>query len=435
MNNRRAFLQKVGAWAALYQYGIGKANFAPAASLAMEADTSATDLLRMGFKPHLVKQGDGSGGWIEKAAEIQYLNYGKPAPYYEAKGDGTMLFGVAQMDNGEVVAIGTWDSDDKTHTAQIVRQRPIVGFSRDQGATWTDLTPIEGGNGRPMMLTYLGKGNLMFQTDLVDPIMQYFSHDYGRTWPERQPLQRTTEGKPFFSEGNALVDRDAHGVATRIAQLGGHTDMSGSQAWPQAPTEEFIRWSSDGGRNWTGESQPAEWRSREEYQGKTYARGCSEGSLVRAANGWLVAALRMDMDPQFFPLRSDNLEGIGVSVSKDNGKTWTAVHRLYHAGRMHAHLILLPNRDILLTHIERQDIDDGGLASYRRGCGAVISHDNGLTWDMAHRYILDGFDFSDNTPMALACGHQYSTLLSDGRILTCYSNYTTKCGVIIRWQP
>jgi hypothetical protein len=102
---------------------------------------------------------------------------------------------------------------------------------------------------------------------------------------------------------------------------------------------------------------------------------------------------------------------------------------------MHAHLILLPNRDILLTHIERQDIDDGRLASYRRGCGAVISHDNGLTWDMAHRYILDGFDFSDNTPMALACGHQYSTLLSDGRTLTCYSNYTTKCGVIIRWQP
>ena len=49
-----------------------------------------------------------------------------------------------------------------------------------------------------MQLTYLGKGNLMFQTDRVIPILQYFSSDYGRTW-ESSRLSLSSEGKTFLT--------------------------------------------------------------------------------------------------------------------------------------------------------------------------------------------------------------------------------------------
>jgi hypothetical protein len=437
VSNRRAFLKQVGAIAAFYPVLTKSIRASPLSSTGKKTENPSEDWHELGFKPHWIKQGDGRGGWVLRPAEIRFVEYGNGTiPYFDIKGDGTMIFGVAQMDNGEVIAVGTWDTGEMVKDPRISSAKPIVAFSRDGANSWTEFKQIEGGNGRPLVLTYLGKGNLSFQTDGVRPIMQYFSSDYGRTWPERQPLQPDSHGNKFFSEGNALVDRNTHGVATRIALTGAYTmPGKGPNAWPEMPTTELIRWSSDGGRTWTNESAPKEWQFEVEYRGKTYRRGACEGSLVRAANGWIVAAIRTDVDPGFFSPAADSMCGIGTSVSKDNGKTWTPVHRLYHAGRHHTCLTVMPNSDIVMTYIERLDMENGRLATYRRGCGAVISRDNGLTWDMAHQYILDSFDFSDGTPFALTCGHQYSTLLNDGHILTSYSNYTAKSGVLIRWKP
>src|SRR5258708_764295 len=48
-----------------------------------------------GWKPHLIKQGNGRGGWDLRAGECRFLH--KPGGKY------TMPFGLAQMDNGEVI--------------------------------------------------------------------------------------------------------------------------------------------------------------------------------------------------------------------------------------------------------------------------------------------------------------------------------------------
>ena len=88
-----------------------------------------------------------------------------------------------------------------------------------------------------------------------------------------------------------------------------------------------------------------------------------------------------------------------------------------------------------MTHVMRQHIEGGRLASYRRGCGAIISRDNGLSWDKTHQYLLDDFEFSDGKPYSSACGHLSSALLDDGHILTCYGNYVAKGACLIRWKP
>jgi hypothetical protein len=389
-----------------------------------------------GWRPHDIQQGDGRGGWLRRPGECRFLH--KPGGKY------TMAFGLAQMDNGELILAGSWH--DGKEGPGIIPEKPVVAFSRDRGKTWTDCALIPDAVGRPVMFTYLGKGELTFQGDLFMPVTQYFSKDHGRTWTERKALQPAenkgtfVDGKshPGFwgAEGNNLVDRDSKGLATRIAQVGWNYDRGTGH--PLEPANGLFRTSSDGGRTWTHAIQPAAWRFTVEHDGKKYVRGVSEGALVRAANGWIVAALRTDMPPRYFslPNKNDNLEGTAVSISKDDGATWSPLQILYDAGRHHAHLLRLPNGDLLMTLIVRVDIQKGRLASYRRGCEAILSHDNGQTWDLAHKYVLDEFEFFDGvTWFNGEVGHLATALLDDGSLLTCYSKYIAKGACLIRWRP
>jgi photosystem II stability/assembly factor-like uncharacterized protein len=409
---RRSFLLGVGSAALL-----GSLN--PPLASAAEHTNPPED---PGWKPHVYRQGDGRGGWVCRSAKYQFLR--------KAGGRYLMAFGLANMDNGEILFAGSWHDGSAERADEA--ERPVISFSRDGGETWTEPQVVEGAKGRPTMLTWLGKGELMFQTDLERVSTQLFSHDYGRTW-EKQSLQLSSNGENFGAEGNSLVDFDRNGRAVRIAQVG-YNFPKGSNL-PFDPTNGLLRWSEDGGRHWINETGPDAWRWKEEFGGKVYERGISEGALVRARNAWLVAALRTDMQPRYFDAANDNLEGTGVSLSKDDGKTWSKIKMLYSAGRMHATLLRLPNGTIVLTHVTRREVEDGRLVGFGHGCGAVLSHDNGATWDLSRRIVLDDFTFSDGTLNSTVCGHQFSTTLNDGSILTCYSHYLSKAAALIRWKP
>lgn len=375
-----------------------------------------------GWKPHPLKQGDGRGGWVVHPAEYQLL--------HPRTGRSICPFGVAQMDNGEIILLGAWHDGGEWREGRA--EHPAIAFSQDGGGSWTEFETLgEEVWGRPMMLAYLGNGELSF----LSSSGRYFSRDYGRTWPERVPVSPAANGSFWACEGNPLVDRDERGRAVRLAELGCNF---GGKGWdPREPTCEFLRWSGDGGRTWADETMPPAWRWQVEYQGKTYTRSVSEGSLVRAANGWLVAALRTDMPPRYFDApHDDSLEGLGVSISRDDGQTWSAVQVLYDAGRHHPHLLLLPDGNIAMTLIVRDDVQEGRLASYRRGCEAIISRDHGLSWEVARTYVLDDFEFCEGAKWYNGeCGHLYSALLGDGSILTCYGNYLTRGASLIRWRP
>ncbi len=367
-----------------------------------------------GWQESQIKQGDGQGGWILKPAQKQLL-----------KGGGG--YGLAQMDNGEVVCMGT---QGKTEEG---KQITVIAFSRDWGETWTDPEPLSDITGRPNMLAYLGAGNLTFAAGG----MRYFSRDYARTWSEGIPVPPASDGDPFYTEGHPLVERDAQGIVTRMAEAGyNNPEWTEKHIWT-AGTLPFLRWSYDGGRTWTNEVRPEVWLWEDTYKGKTYRRGISEGSLTRAQNGWLVAALRTDMPIQFAVdgPRTDNMDGTGVSISRDDGQTWSPVKVLYDGGRMHHAILTMPNGDIVMTMVVRHDMRGGKLASHRKGCDALISHDNGLTWNLDRSYMLDEFEFFDEEdPYKCVCGHQNSILLDDGSILTTYLNYL-KGPILIRWRP
>jgi hypothetical protein len=366
------------------------------------------------WRPHQIKQADGRGGWITRPARIQTLKH--------PGGENTKPFGMAQMDNGEIIFIGSWHNGTK--------EVPVVTISSDGGDTWSALLAIPGQSGRPMMLTYLGGGNLSVITG-----SRLFSSDYGRTWPESVPVPPTSDGLGFYSEGNAAIDRDANGMATKVIESGCH--FKPGKSHPIDDGTALIRHSTDGGRTWQGEVAPSAWKFTTLREGKPHVRGITEGSLVRAVNGWLVAALRTDITSALLAgPHNDNLCGTAISISKDDGRTWSPLNILFTAGRHHAQLHRLSDGMLVCVMIVRNDWRDGRLAGHLGGCDALVSYDHGVSWNLDRRITLDEFEYyNPDTPVSGRSGHIGSAVLDDGSILTAYGNYPRAAAVLVKWKP
>ena len=379
---------------------------------------------------HWIYRYDSVGGRVSQPAKYRFL----PAH----RDQMVMPWGLAKMNNGEVAVAGV-ASPAYIGQSKDAPKQTVLAFSRDQGATWSDYVEVEGCDSRPIMLAYLGNGVLSFMSSFEAQNCRYYSKDYGRTWTEKIALDTAPDGLQVSSEGNSLVEYDDKGVAVAMAETG--------QTMHQRPDGHYqcrgcVRWSHDGGRSWDQFDWPEVWRWHDMHDGQPHDRGVGEGGLVRAANGWIVAALRTDIPAKFLPLGNDNFSGTAVSISKDNGQTWSPLQFVLDLGRHHATLVRLPNDDLVMTFVRRLDMKDDKLASYRRGCDAVISHDHGLTWDVDHTYVLDEFSatgtLNDARTSGLwfrtACGHQFSIALDDGFVLTTYGNYRN-AGALILWKP
>ena len=93
------------------------------------------------------------------------------------------------------------------------------------------------------------------------------------------------------------------GKITRLAETGYTQTGTGSQA--------YIRFSTDEGKTWSRSIKVPQWR------------GANEVNLFRAGNGDLLAACRTDIPRQMKGKTLDHYAGLGISISKDDGSTWS----------------------------------------------------------------------------------------------------------------
>jgi len=302
--------------------------------------------------------------------------------------------------------------------------RPMILSSDDHGATWTEpkVTHPFSADARHQVgvgLTYLGGGKLVFCTEEEG---RFFSDDYGLTWSDPIPKPPTTGGKPWYQWDPMWIDRDPHtGKVDRVGETGWNFI---SEAWlpdgTMGPNQAYLRYSLDEGKTWQPDLEVPEWR------------GACEVALIRAANGDLVAACRTDPPNEYKrPVpEADHYSGLGVSVSRDNGRTWSKINLLFAWGRHHPSMVLLPDGRILMTYVVRLGYEPTSDGFPQFGIEAVVSRDHGQTWDLDHRCILA--QWKGNQPPERAwwpAPQATSSLrLPDGSILTAY-------GTCYRGQP
>ena len=292
--------------------------------------------------------------------------------------------------------------------------RVFVLWSDDRGKNWTQPIPVEKESDDPshhvgVSLTYLGRGKVIFSTESFG---RHFSDDFGNTW-QTIPKPPASNGKIWCQWDPYLVDKDAEGNVLRLAETGYTSEgdvISGGHSQAE------IRFSFDEGLTWGPSIVVPEWK------------GVDEVALLRAANGDIVAACRTD-NPDRFKHEIDHYEGLGISISKDNGETWSEVNRLYEFGRHHPSMVLLPGGEIVMTYVTRVGCPDTEDGFPQYSVEAIVSGDNGETWDIDHRYILAewaGNRKGDNAWWA-SCQASSSVLLPDETILTVFgTGYRTQ---------
>jgi len=304
---------------------------------------------------------------------------------------------------------------DYPHHAEVL-------FSDDRGATWSQPRPAlhdDAGNvisGLGVSLTYLGKGRVLFVTGPA----RWVSTDFGRTWAKLSPADKTSDGGPWYMWDPLWVDRDSKsGEIVRLMETG--------YSWRRPPAVEkdhqqgYIRFSTDLGKTWSASIKVPQWRE------------VSEAALVRAADGSLVAACRTDTPPSKEGEWIDHYEGLGISRSADDGRTWSEVTKLYDWGRHHPCMVLMPNGHILMTYVVRKGHVDTADGYPQFGIEAMVSRDHGRTWDLDHRYILHAWKGNRKGKNAwwASCQATSTVLLPDGSLLTAFgTGYRSQPGSV-----
>jgi len=213
------------------------------------------------------------------------------------------------------------------------------------------------------------------------------------------------DGKTLYNWDPMLVDRDENGQAVRLAEA--RYSENGAFGQPGYYSQGSIRFSTDEAQTWSPEIEVPEWR------------GANEIALLRAANGDIVAACRTDL-PKEFAAEYDHYGGLGISISRDDGCTWSAMDALYHWGRHHPSPVLMPNGDIVLTYVVRKGYPDTADGYPRAGIEAVVSRGHGRTWDLDHKYILASWAGQIKDSWWGSSQSTSTVLLPDGALLTAF---------------
>jgi BNR repeat protein len=382
---------------------------------------------RADWQDHTVSQLNGEGPRTALPGKFQYVPVAKPelliTPY------------LAYLPEKDRVVMLL--NRDRPHMATLIH-------SDDRGARWSPMRWLScDEQGRPnantcVGLTYLGEGKFLVGEEGGN---RFFGSDYGETWSKPVPIPPPSIGGESYSWDPMLVERDAQTGKVRLTEVRWRRTGVPRTSSEGPHSEAFLRHSEDGGTTWSKEVFPPEWK------------GIDEVALIRAANKDLVAACRTNPPKRYCHLEFDHYEGLAVSISKDDGKTWSKRRQLYEYGRHHPSLVLMPDETLVMVYNVRLGYPDTEDGFPQYGIEAVVSRDHGQTWDFGHRYILVTYKGAKpkkgDVWWSAATQGTSSILLPDGSILTSFGSgyrvnpspapgadtYFPRDIGLIRWKP
>lgn len=253
-------------------------------------------------------------------------------PSFGVTADGTLLVSYVKVD---LYTDGVWDRDKKGGDAT----RIYVCRSEDGGATWSD--------GELMV----GQGDEEWS-------------GAGDTGPDDPHRFYSPFGKMVtLPDGTILMDYHVQYMAE------------------PRKSAVFITRSHDGGRTWVDPVNIAE--------------GCDETALCHLGDGRVLAMMRTD----------GSHTQLVQADSSDGGYSWSEPRPITEDTEIPADVIRLEDGRLLLTY---------GRRTPPHGVQGMVSRDEGRTWDADHKLFLVG-DSSTRD-----CGYPSSVQLDDGTIVTAY---------------
>ena len=311
-------------------------------------------------------------------------------------GRGLYKPGFTQLPNGDLLAGPCYRAEDGRWCIDMFR-------STDEGRSWTQVeTKGDELLGKEPALITLGDGGVLNVTSHPHGFRVSKSNDDGVTWRMTaigEVYEDATFGPGYEMVRNVLEDSD--GSLTLLMSKGTCYD-------PDAPpSRSWLFRSSDGGRTWAEHTEVKVWDRPESMFG--------EASLTRLHDGRILAAGRVSGDvliddiqpPRGTPTPSGDESGdhMILSESADGGITWSEPRPFLNYAVVHAHLLALADGRLLCSY-----------ATYHLPFGifAVLSDDNGETWDTEHPIQLA-------MSLDMYTGWPTSIQLPDGDILTAYT--------------
>ena len=362
-------------------------------------------------------QGDMTWGMTGLATDQIYTFRPRPAQRVHIGGPIAGKPEIHTMSNGELLAVYGRNYSADTRQSSRMIPGPMyneVRWSSDGGETWSEaVVPISpeviGPNyegrilqlpdGRILMAT-VGRDHSGPQLVSTGPHITE-SRDFGRTWSDPWKLDLSD------------VWPDGHGWPTRqsIVYPDGAILLFTSNYNADQP-RRFETWAfrlGDGGR--TIEDQ---WFIREQSHDQSFIR-LSSGKMVAALRIFGLNILREHLPYGYHPEWDDGNEGhdfLAISESTDDGHTWSEPEPVTYYMEVPGHLMELRDGRLLLTH---------GVRHYPMGAQALLSEDEGRTWDMENRFMLCWFGaLCWNAEHPYPNGHPFSAQRPDGKIITAY---------------
>jgi hypothetical protein len=336
---------------------------------------------------------------------------------------------IAQLKSGELLIVAfCYDGtpSDKLPAGEPYLERAVFWRSPDGGRTWGPREERSDIHGREFALTVLADGTLILPchflaNDAANKAGYTYSKVFrsaneGKTWTEQRVGPEGFPDKAQTSTDWTAVewpDRERPGKT--IVQLG----VGMQQGGKLAPKHVFLWRSRDGGANWD-RSLAADTDGWIDVDGFF-----SQSTTYRAASGVLWHPVRVDATGPHWKLPAasgvetrsgDQDDRMMLWKSTDDGRTWRRHKddgRFGDYGEMYPRFLRLLDGRLLLTFTVRSSSTDG----YPLGLRAIISRDDGESWDFRHDRIV----ISDRNHGASGGGFGNTIQLDDGTLVSVYS--------------
>lgn len=313
---------------------------------------------------------------------------------------------LVRLDDGELLCAPFLS---RLHDALIPARREehiVLLSSSDDGETWREVGPRL--PGREARLQLLADGTLITTCHLLGDDL------HNNTWTCLMGFRRSTDrGRTWETEW--ITVEDLHpgarhvNVSRNVLEMeDGSIRLGVSSHWPgdgSFPCRNWFFKSTDGGKTWSDKSPVTV-----NYAAPVNTSFFNETDMHRFGSGRIIAVSRFSsVYPKQDTTAPPGEEGgthLRIFALDEATLKWTEESEFLGYHNVHPQLLELRDGRLLCSH---------GVRFFPFGAQAVLSADEGRTWDVDHPCVLAWFSWNSS------CGYPHTVEMPDGSLLTAYT--------------